>query len=132
MKGFETTFINVKSNIQTAPLIQAVKGDYHGMRVYYTGDELFYRFDDFSEALGFKLRPNPEIRYFLNDGTEVIEYRVIAMQIMLYIEAKEVDMADNNKKKIEMLRDSYNAYCNHPIEAVNNGENGYVVVKKKR
>lgn len=130
MKGFETTFIKTKCTIQISPLIQAVKGNYRGMRVYYTGDELFYRLNDFSESIGFKMRPNPEIQYFLNDGTEVIDYKTAAMQIMLYIEAKETNMTEDNKKKIELLRDAYNAYCKHPIEDVNKNKD-YVVVKKK-
>lgn len=99
------------------------------MRVYYSGDRLFYRFNDFAESLGFKLRPNPEIQYFLDNRTELIDYRSVAMQIMLYIESKEVNITDGNKKKIEMLRGAYNAYCKTPIEIIHKNEE-YVVEEK--
>lgn len=130
MKGFETVVINVKTDIPSASLIQAIKCDYRGMRVYYSGDRLFYLFSDFAEYLGFKLRPNPEIRYFLDNGTELIDYRSIAMQIMLYIESKEVNMTDGNKKKLEVLTGAYNAYCKTPIEIIRKREE-YVVRKER-
>lgn len=130
MKGFENVAIIVKANIPTASIVQAIKGDYRGMRVYYTGDKLFYRFSDFASSLGFKLRSNPEIRYFLDDGTELISYHTIAMQIMLYIESKEVSMTDYNKKKVDIARNAYETYCKSPIEIISKNRE-YVVEKKE-
>lgn len=84
MKGFETVIISTRSDIIPKMIIQTVSTKYNSMRVYYTGNMIFYRLNDLMSFINKTITDiitlrNPDIRYFINDDELISHSTLISL-----------------------------------------------------